>query len=157
MSVGLLVVRLKYGLYVGHLSKWFVFGFMFKFWSVYCLWNGRPTIGYNVLALGAVREWLPQISPQQFTPKINFFAFSFPLLFQGPYCVQAPVIASLFFGQKWIHYYLYVNTIINSFKIFVIGVIQWSYYFIPLVQDCEFHNSFQFIFSPSVTCSDIDR
>jgi hypothetical protein len=25
MSVGLLVVRLKYGLYVGHLSKWFVF------------------------------------------------------------------------------------------------------------------------------------
>jgi len=24
MSVGLLVVRLKYGLYVGHLSKWFV-------------------------------------------------------------------------------------------------------------------------------------
>jgi hypothetical protein len=62
-SVGLLVVELKYGLYVGHLSKWFVFGFMFKFWSVYCLWNGRPTIGYNVLALGAVREWLPQISP----------------------------------------------------------------------------------------------
>ena len=46
-SVGLLVVELKYGLYVGHLSKWFVFGFMFKFWSVYCLWNGRPTIGYN--------------------------------------------------------------------------------------------------------------
>ena len=25
MSVGLLVVRLKYGLYVGHLSKWFTF------------------------------------------------------------------------------------------------------------------------------------
>jgi hypothetical protein len=24
MSVGLLVVRLQYGLYVGHLSKWFV-------------------------------------------------------------------------------------------------------------------------------------
>ena len=29
--VGLLVVRLKYGLYVGHLSKWFVFVLTFKF------------------------------------------------------------------------------------------------------------------------------
>lgn len=47
MSVGLLVVRLKYGLYVGHLSKWFVFVLMFKFWSVSRLVNGRPTIGYN--------------------------------------------------------------------------------------------------------------
>ena len=52
MSVGLLVVRLKYGLYVGNLSKWFVFVLMFKFWSVSCLWNGRPTIGYNVLRAG---------------------------------------------------------------------------------------------------------
>jgi hypothetical protein len=52
-SVGLPVVLdavlLQYGLYIfGHLSKWFVFGFMFKFWSVCRLWNGRPTIGYNV-------------------------------------------------------------------------------------------------------------
>jgi hypothetical protein len=47
MSVGLLVVRLKYGLYVGHLSKWFVFVLSFKFWSVCRLVNGRPTIGYN--------------------------------------------------------------------------------------------------------------
>jgi hypothetical protein len=31
MSVGLLVVRLKYGLYVGHLSKWFVFVNSFNF------------------------------------------------------------------------------------------------------------------------------
>jgi len=31
MSVGLLVVRLKYGLYVGHLSKWFAFVLMFSF------------------------------------------------------------------------------------------------------------------------------
>ena len=31
MSVGLLVFRLKYGLYVGHLSKWFVFVLMFNF------------------------------------------------------------------------------------------------------------------------------
>jgi hypothetical protein len=30
MSVGLLVVRLQYGLYVGHLSKWITFIF-FKF------------------------------------------------------------------------------------------------------------------------------
>jgi hypothetical protein len=54
LSVGLLVVRLKYGLYVGHLSKWFVFVLMFKFWSVCRLVNGRPTIGYNVFGLGAV-------------------------------------------------------------------------------------------------------
>ena len=55
MSVGLLAVPLQYGLYVfGHLSKWFVFVLMFKFWSVYRLWNGRPTIGYNSL-LTAIR------------------------------------------------------------------------------------------------------
>jgi hypothetical protein len=56
MSVGLLVARLKYGLYVGHLSKWFVFVLMFKFWSVSRLWNGRPTIGYNGFALKEGRE-----------------------------------------------------------------------------------------------------
>ena len=50
MSVGLLAAQLQYCLYVfGHLSKWFVFVLMFKFWSVYRLWNGRPTIGYNLL------------------------------------------------------------------------------------------------------------
>jgi len=48
LRVGLLAVPLEYGLYVGRLSKWFVFGFMFKFWSVGRLWNGRPTIGYNL-------------------------------------------------------------------------------------------------------------
>ncbi len=48
LSVGLLAVPFQYGLYVfGHLSKWFVFVLMFKFGSVYRLWNGRPTIGYN--------------------------------------------------------------------------------------------------------------
>ncbi len=31
MSVGLLVVYLKYGLYVGHLLKWFVVVLMFSF------------------------------------------------------------------------------------------------------------------------------
>ena len=31
MSVGLLVVCLRYGLYVGHLSKWFAFVLMFSF------------------------------------------------------------------------------------------------------------------------------
>ena len=52
LSVGLLAVPFQYGLYVfGHLSKWFVFVLMFKFWSVYRLWNGRPTIGYNGLQL----------------------------------------------------------------------------------------------------------
>ena len=56
LSVGLLAVPFQYGLYVfGHLSKWFVFVLMFKFWSVYRLWNGRPTIGYNDPGLDAVR------------------------------------------------------------------------------------------------------
>ena len=48
MSVGLLAVSLEYGLYVGHFSKWFVFVFVFKFWSVGRLWNGRPTIAHNI-------------------------------------------------------------------------------------------------------------
>lgn len=49
LSVGLLAVQLQYCLYVfGHLSKWFVFFLMFKFWSVSRLVYGRPTIGYNV-------------------------------------------------------------------------------------------------------------
>ena len=56
LSVGLLAVPFQYGLYVfGHLSKWFVFVLMFKFWSVYRLWNGRPTIGYNGKGLCEVR------------------------------------------------------------------------------------------------------
>jgi hypothetical protein len=29
---------------------------MFKFWSVYRLWNGRPTIGYNVPRAEAVPD-----------------------------------------------------------------------------------------------------
>ena len=65
LSVGLLADPLEYGLYVGHLSKWFVFGFMFKFWSVGRLWNGRPTIGYNgrgllLAALKPLRAKPPQ-------------------------------------------------------------------------------------------------
>jgi hypothetical protein len=48
LSIGLLAVQLQYGFYVfDHLSKWFVFVLMFKFWSVCRLVNGRPTIGYN--------------------------------------------------------------------------------------------------------------
>ena len=57
--VGLDAVLLQYGLYVfGHLSKWFVFVLMFKFWSVCRLVYGRPTIGYNVLQLKEVRDYL---------------------------------------------------------------------------------------------------
>ena len=52
LSVGLLAVPFEYVRYVGHLSKWFVFVLMFKFWSVCRLVNGRPTIGYNVFGLG---------------------------------------------------------------------------------------------------------
>jgi hypothetical protein len=33
LSVGLLAVPFEYVRYVGHLSKWFVFVLMFKFWS----------------------------------------------------------------------------------------------------------------------------
>ena len=54
LSVGLLAVSLQYGLYVGHLSKWFVFVLMFKFWSVSCLWNGRPSIGYNLFIVAII-------------------------------------------------------------------------------------------------------
>jgi len=31
MSLGLLVVRLKYGLFIGHLSQWFAFVMLFNF------------------------------------------------------------------------------------------------------------------------------
>ena len=41
MSVGLLVVRLKYGLYVGHLSKWFVCVNSFMFLVVCSLLHCR--------------------------------------------------------------------------------------------------------------------
>jgi hypothetical protein len=51
LSVGLLAFLLEYGLYFCHLSKWFVFVLMFKFWSFCRLVNGRPTIGYNVQGL----------------------------------------------------------------------------------------------------------
>ena len=57
LSVGLLAVPFEYGRYFGHLSKWFVFVLMFKFWSVSRLVNGRPTIGYNVLGLGVVADF----------------------------------------------------------------------------------------------------
>jgi hypothetical protein len=54
---------LQYGLYVfGHLSKWFVFVLMFKFWSVSCLWNGRPTIGYNGSRLCEVADFYEEFS-----------------------------------------------------------------------------------------------
>jgi hypothetical protein len=53
-----MAVRLLYGLYVfGHLSKWFVFVLLFKFWSVCSLVNGLPTIGYTVLRLGVVADF----------------------------------------------------------------------------------------------------
>mgnify|MGYP003404722703 FL=1 len=64
LSVGLLAVPFQYGLYVfGHLSKWFVFVLMFKFWSVYRLWNGRPTIGYNLFIPATAGRKITQIFP----------------------------------------------------------------------------------------------
>ena len=51
MSVGLLVVRLKYGLYVGHLSKWFVFVNSFMFLVVY-LWLHCRLLGL-LITVGA--------------------------------------------------------------------------------------------------------
>ena len=58
MSVGLLVVRLKYGLYVGHLSKWFVCVNSFMF-LVVCF---NVDVSFfrltgNGLALGAVADF----------------------------------------------------------------------------------------------------
>ena len=51
MSVGLLFVRLQYGLYVVHFSKWFVNAIRFKFWSVCCHWHVLPlAITEKVLA-----------------------------------------------------------------------------------------------------------
>ena len=54
MSVGLLVVRLKYGLYVGHLSKWFVLVLVFNFWSSVSCLHYRHTLAGNVLRVGDV-------------------------------------------------------------------------------------------------------
>jgi len=81
LSVGLLAVPFQYGLYVfGHLSKWFVFVLMFKFWSVYRLRNGRPTIGYNGCALrrflaiaktGVKALVMPGYSSGLYSPKIS--------------------------------------------------------------------------------------
>ena len=64
MSVGLLVACLKYGLYVGHLSKWFVFVLMFKIWSVSRLVNGRPTIGYNSLFAATLIYFIAPTQPK---------------------------------------------------------------------------------------------
>ena len=59
MSVGLLVVRLKYGLYVGHLSKWFVFVNSFMFLVVCLLLHCRLLgllITVSGFAFGRVSE-----------------------------------------------------------------------------------------------------
>jgi hypothetical protein len=51
MSVGLIAFRLKYGLYVGHLSKWFVFVNSFMF-LVVCLWLHCRLLGLLITILG---------------------------------------------------------------------------------------------------------
>jgi hypothetical protein len=48
MSVGLLVVRLKYGLYVVQLSKWFVLMLMFNFYSSVQWLHCRFTLAGNL-------------------------------------------------------------------------------------------------------------
>lgn len=87
LSVGLLAVPFQYGLYVfGHLSKWFVFVLMFKFWSVYRLWNGRPTIGYNVLGLcdgGAIEAQIFNFA-QKLNRRTTVELCSFAPLLQNP-------------------------------------------------------------------------
>ena len=55
MSVGLLVVRLQYGLYVVRLSKWFVNFLKFKFWLSVSRLHCRFTIGYNVYISAILR------------------------------------------------------------------------------------------------------
>ena len=73
MSVGSVDVQLKYGLYVGHLSKWFVFDLMFKFWSVSRLVNGCPTIGYNSfipLLFSGLSRQLGWLGATHYSPRI---------------------------------------------------------------------------------------
>ena len=71
MSVGLLVVFLQYGLYVVHLSKWFVFAKSLKFLSVCCRLYGRPTIGYNVLRLGEGGDFTTELSYEAHTSNLR--------------------------------------------------------------------------------------
>jgi len=72
LSVGLLAVPFQYGLYVfGHLSKWFVFVLMFKFWSVYRLWNGRPTIGYNSVICAMGGDFTTELSYEAHTSNLR--------------------------------------------------------------------------------------
>lgn len=99
LSVGLLAVPFQYGLYVfGHLSKWFVFVLMFKFWSVYRLWNGRPTIGYNVLGLCEEAELEAQmfVLAQMFIriPKVQFSTE--PAFLQNPCYALVPFFVCSF-------------------------------------------------------------
>ena len=85
LSVGLLAVPFQYGLYVfGHLSKWFVFVLMFKFWSVYRLWNGRPTIGYNGLQICDGRDFYHKClcGAQNFRLPLNCLRSKKPRLLQ---------------------------------------------------------------------------
>jgi len=96
LSVGLLAVPFQYGLYVfGHLSKWFVFVLMFKFWSVYRLWNGRPTIGYNGLRLGEGGDFTTELSYEAHTSNLRKTVIRStepPLLpnrcYQLPFCLS---------------------------------------------------------------------
>jgi len=84
--VGLDAVQLQYGLYVfGHLSKLFVFGFMFKFWSVGRLWNGRPTIGYNLYIIDELVgnndiKYTPLFHPKIFQLQVIYAKFFFILV-----------------------------------------------------------------------------
>ena len=60
MSVGLLAVLLKYGLYVGHLSKWFVFVNSFMF-LVVCLWSHCRLLGLLITYL-FVQVYSPKLT-----------------------------------------------------------------------------------------------
>ena len=58
----------------------FVFVLMFKFWSVSCLVNGRPTIGYNLL-IGAISYLLYFSKPLALCSSIALFSMAKCLFF----------------------------------------------------------------------------
>jgi hypothetical protein len=57
MSAGLLVVQLKYRLYVDHLSKWFVFFNSFMFYRLFMVALSFFRLAYNGLQLPEGRDF----------------------------------------------------------------------------------------------------
>ena len=89
MSVGLLVARLKYGLYVGHLSKWFVFVFNFQF-LVVCLWLHCRLLGL-LITFRAQAHTLFGLRLCAVMPSIKLIYYTI-LSIEDPFVVQPIVL-----------------------------------------------------------------